>query len=61
MISLLIENKQCNGDFLSRVACMIYDSECSTDRGICVIWPYSPDLLSPLCFDLELQFQKKRS
>lgn len=36
---LLIENKRkCSGDFLTGAPCMIYDSECSEDRGtICVI------------------------
>lgn len=52
-----MENKQSLGDFLTRLPCMIYDPERSEDKGsIDVIWPYSPDLLSSHCSDLELEF-----
>lgn len=43
LMLLLIENKQRDGDFLTRLPCMIYDSECSEDKGsINVIWPFQP-------------------
>lgn len=50
-------------NFLTRVSCIIYDSACSKGKGtICVIWPYSPYLLtvSPPRFDLELELWKQK-